>query len=93
GELATAVPVDLFDPDESVSLLVQRVPRLSAPDAARIAEAVDNSAAPARGDPPARRGHRESPPCRGKLIDPGNACGWRSVYGILTRPRPRRPRQ
>ncbi|MGQ0776498.1 MAG: hypothetical protein ACT4NY_19070, partial [Pseudonocardiales bacterium] len=36
GELATAVPVDLFDPDESVSLLVQRVPRLSAPDAARI---------------------------------------------------------
>ncbi len=41
-ELATALPVDLFDPDESVSLLVQRVPRLSARDAARIAEAVDN---------------------------------------------------
>ncbi|MGH3821502.1 MAG: FxSxx-COOH system tetratricopeptide repeat protein, partial [Pseudonocardiaceae bacterium] len=42
GELATPVQVDLFDPDESVSLLLQRVPRLSAPDAARIAEAVDN---------------------------------------------------
>ncbi|MGH3821405.1 MAG: FxSxx-COOH system tetratricopeptide repeat protein, partial [Pseudonocardiaceae bacterium] len=42
GELATTVRVDLFDPDESVSLLVQRVPRLSAPDAARIADAVDN---------------------------------------------------
>jgi tetratricopeptide (TPR) repeat protein len=41
-ELAAALPVDLFDPDESVNLLVQRVPRLSAPDAARIAEAVDN---------------------------------------------------
>jgi hypothetical protein len=41
-ELATALPVDLFDPDESVSLLVQRVPRLSAPDAVRIAEAVEN---------------------------------------------------
>jgi hypothetical protein len=41
-ELATAVPVDLFDPDESVSLLVHRVPRLSAPEAARIAEAVDH---------------------------------------------------
>ncbi len=42
GELAAALPVDLFDPDESVTLLEQRVPRLSAPDAARIAEAVDN---------------------------------------------------
>ncbi|MGH3800707.1 MAG: FxSxx-COOH system tetratricopeptide repeat protein, partial [Pseudonocardiaceae bacterium] len=42
GELAAAVPVDLFDLAESVSLLLQRVPRLSAPDAARIAEAVDN---------------------------------------------------
>ncbi len=41
-ELAAALPVDLFDPHESVSLLVQCVPRLSAPDAARIAEAVDN---------------------------------------------------
>ncbi len=41
-ELAAALPVDLFDPDESVSLLVRRVPRLSAHDAARIAEAVDN---------------------------------------------------
>jgi hypothetical protein len=41
-ELATAVPVDLFDPDESVTLLLHRVPRLSASDAARIAEAVDN---------------------------------------------------
>ena len=41
-ELATAVSVDLFDPYESVTLLLHRVPRLSAPDAARIAEAVDN---------------------------------------------------
>jgi tetratricopeptide (TPR) repeat protein len=41
-ELATAVPVDLFDPDESVTLLLRRVPRLSAPDAAHIAEVVDN---------------------------------------------------
>ena len=41
-ELATAVPVDLFDPDESVTLLAHRVPRLAAPDAAQIAEAVDN---------------------------------------------------
>jgi tetratricopeptide (TPR) repeat protein len=41
-ELATSVPVDLFDPDESVTLLRHRVPRLSAPDAAHIAEAVDN---------------------------------------------------
>jgi tetratricopeptide (TPR) repeat protein len=40
--LANAVPVDLFDPDESVSLLVHHVPRLSAHDAARIAEAVGN---------------------------------------------------
>ncbi|MGH4006575.1 MAG: FxSxx-COOH system tetratricopeptide repeat protein, partial [Pseudonocardiaceae bacterium] len=42
GELATTVPVDLFDPDESISLLLRRVPRLSAHDAARIADAVDN---------------------------------------------------
>jgi tetratricopeptide (TPR) repeat protein len=41
-ELATVVGVDLFDPDESVSLLVHRVPWLSAPEAARIADAVDN---------------------------------------------------
>ncbi len=41
-ELATAVPVDLFDPHESITLLVHRVPRLSAPDATQIAEAVDN---------------------------------------------------
>ncbi|MGH4008962.1 MAG: FxSxx-COOH system tetratricopeptide repeat protein [Pseudonocardiaceae bacterium] len=41
-ELATAVPVDLFDPHESVTLLVHRVPRLSTPEAAQIAEAVDN---------------------------------------------------
>ncbi|MGH3779871.1 MAG: hypothetical protein ACRDRO_04350 [Pseudonocardiaceae bacterium] len=41
-EVATAVPVDLFDPHESVTLLVHRVPRLSAPDATQIAEAVDN---------------------------------------------------
>ena len=41
-ELATAVPVDLFDPHESATLLVHRVPRLSAPDATQIAEAVDN---------------------------------------------------
>ncbi|MGH3996509.1 MAG: FxSxx-COOH system tetratricopeptide repeat protein, partial [Pseudonocardiaceae bacterium] len=40
GELAAAMPVDLFDPDESVSLLLRRVPRLSTRDAARIAEAV-----------------------------------------------------
>ncbi|MGH3931636.1 MAG: FxSxx-COOH system tetratricopeptide repeat protein, partial [Pseudonocardiaceae bacterium] len=42
GELATLVRVDLFDPGESVSLLVRRVPRLSARDAVRIAEALDN---------------------------------------------------
>ncbi|MGH3885415.1 MAG: FxSxx-COOH system tetratricopeptide repeat protein, partial [Pseudonocardiaceae bacterium] len=42
GGLATTVPVDLFDPGESVSLLVRRVPRLSAHDAARIADAMDN---------------------------------------------------
>ncbi|MGH8571307.1 MAG: FxSxx-COOH system tetratricopeptide repeat protein, partial [Gammaproteobacteria bacterium] len=42
GGLATTVRVDLFDPGESVSLLVWRVPRLPAPDAARIADAVDN---------------------------------------------------
>jgi hypothetical protein len=36
------VRVDLFDPDESVSLLEKRVSRLSTRDAARIAEAVDN---------------------------------------------------
>jgi tetratricopeptide (TPR) repeat protein len=41
-ELTAAVPVDLFNPNESVNLLVQRVPQLSAPDAVRIAEAVDN---------------------------------------------------
>ncbi|MGC1733039.1 MAG: hypothetical protein WA731_10315 [Pseudonocardiaceae bacterium] len=40
--MATAVPVDLFDSHESVTLLVYRVPRLSAPDATQIAEAVDN---------------------------------------------------
>ncbi|MGH3995441.1 MAG: FxSxx-COOH system tetratricopeptide repeat protein, partial [Pseudonocardiaceae bacterium] len=40
--LATTVRVDLFDPGESASLLVRRVPRLSAHDAARIADAVDN---------------------------------------------------
>ncbi|MGH3886749.1 MAG: FxSxx-COOH system tetratricopeptide repeat protein, partial [Pseudonocardiaceae bacterium] len=42
GGLATTVRVDLFDPGESISLLVRRVPRLSAHDAARIADAVDN---------------------------------------------------
>ncbi|MGH8965929.1 MAG: FxSxx-COOH system tetratricopeptide repeat protein, partial [Actinomycetes bacterium] len=42
GGLATTVRVDLFEPSESVNLLLRRVPRLSAPDAARIAEAVDN---------------------------------------------------
>ncbi|MGH3934063.1 MAG: tetratricopeptide repeat protein, partial [Pseudonocardiaceae bacterium] len=42
GGLATTMQVELFDPGESVSLLLRRVPRLSAPDAARIAEAVDN---------------------------------------------------
>jgi hypothetical protein len=41
-ELTTAVPVDLFDPNESVTLLAHCVPRLSAADAAQIAEAVDN---------------------------------------------------
>ncbi|MGH3801367.1 MAG: FxSxx-COOH system tetratricopeptide repeat protein, partial [Pseudonocardiaceae bacterium] len=40
--LATAVRVDLFEPSESVNLLVRRVPRLSAHDAVRIADAVDN---------------------------------------------------
>ncbi len=42
GELATLVLVDLFDPSESVSLLARWVPRLSARDAVRIAEALDN---------------------------------------------------
>ncbi|MGH3899648.1 MAG: FxSxx-COOH system tetratricopeptide repeat protein, partial [Pseudonocardiaceae bacterium] len=42
GGLATTVRVELFDPGESVRLLVRRVPRLLAPDAARIAAAVDN---------------------------------------------------
>ncbi|MGH3885597.1 MAG: FxSxx-COOH system tetratricopeptide repeat protein, partial [Pseudonocardiaceae bacterium] len=42
GGLATTVLVDLFDPDESVSLLLQQVPHLSAHDAARIADAVGN---------------------------------------------------
>ncbi len=42
GGLATTVPVDLFNPGESVSLLVRRVPRLPAHDATRIADAVDN---------------------------------------------------
>ncbi len=41
-ELTTAVPVDLFDPHESVTLLAHCVPRLSAADATQIAEAVDN---------------------------------------------------
>ncbi|MGH3838017.1 MAG: FxSxx-COOH system tetratricopeptide repeat protein, partial [Pseudonocardiaceae bacterium] len=41
-ELATVVPVDLFNPNESVTLLLHRVPGLSAADAAQIAEAVDN---------------------------------------------------
>jgi len=42
GELAVAVPVGLFEPDESAALLLKRIPRLSLGDAERIAEAVDN---------------------------------------------------
>jgi hypothetical protein len=42
GELAVAVPVDLFEPEESASLLRRRVPQLSHLDAVRIAAAVDN---------------------------------------------------
>ncbi len=41
-ELATAVPVDVFDCDESVSLLRQRLPQLSEDDAGKVADAVDH---------------------------------------------------
>ncbi|MGH3940011.1 MAG: hypothetical protein ACRDTG_15545 [Pseudonocardiaceae bacterium] len=41
-ELAATVPVDLFEPEESIHLLVQRVPALSAPDAAWVAATLDN---------------------------------------------------
>ena len=41
-ELAAALPVDVFDPSESVSLLRQRLPQLTDDDAGRIADAVDN---------------------------------------------------
>jgi hypothetical protein len=42
GELAEAVEVDLFEPAESAGLLRRWVPRLSHPDAVRVAAAVDN---------------------------------------------------
>ncbi len=41
-ELATPVPVDVFTREESISLLRRRVPRLSEPDADRIAEALED---------------------------------------------------
>ncbi|MGH3998258.1 MAG: FxSxx-COOH system tetratricopeptide repeat protein, partial [Pseudonocardiaceae bacterium] len=41
-ELATPVPVDVFTRQESISLLRRRVPRLSEPDAERVAEALDD---------------------------------------------------
>jgi hypothetical protein len=41
-ELATPVSVDVFDRDESVSLLRQRLPQLTEDEAGRVAEAVDN---------------------------------------------------
>ncbi|MEO7195540.1 MAG: FxSxx-COOH system tetratricopeptide repeat protein [Pseudonocardiaceae bacterium] len=41
-ELAVPVPVDVFTREESISLLRGRVPQLSAPDAGRIAEALED---------------------------------------------------
>jgi hypothetical protein len=41
-ELATPVPVDVFDRSESASLLCQWLPDLTEDDAGRVAEAVDN---------------------------------------------------
>jgi Domain of unknown function (DUF4062)/Tetratricopeptide repeat/NB-ARC domain len=41
-ELATPVPVDVFDRNESVSLLCQRLPQLSEDDAGKVADAVDH---------------------------------------------------
>ncbi|MGH3840105.1 MAG: FxSxx-COOH system tetratricopeptide repeat protein [Pseudonocardiaceae bacterium] len=41
-DLAVPVPVDVFTREESISLLRGRVPRLSEPDAGRIAEALEN---------------------------------------------------
>ena len=41
-ELAVPVPVDVFDPGESISLLCEHVPQLSEEEAARIAQALDH---------------------------------------------------
>lgn len=41
-ELAAPVPVNVFDHEESISLLRQRLPQLTEDDAGRVAEAVDN---------------------------------------------------
>ncbi|MDQ3760687.1 MAG: FxSxx-COOH system tetratricopeptide repeat protein [Actinomycetota bacterium] len=41
-ELATPMPVDVFDRGESVSLLRQRLPQLTAEDAGRVADALDH---------------------------------------------------
>ncbi len=41
-ELAALVPVDIFDRSESVTLLRQRVPRLTDDNAGQVADAVDN---------------------------------------------------
>ncbi|MGH3883087.1 MAG: FxSxx-COOH system tetratricopeptide repeat protein [Pseudonocardiaceae bacterium] len=41
-ELATPVPLDVFTPQESISLLRGRLPQLSEPDAERIAEAMED---------------------------------------------------
>ncbi|PZS16212.1 MAG: hypothetical protein DLM60_15765, partial [Pseudonocardiales bacterium] len=41
-ELAALLPVDVFDRGESVSLLRQRLPRLTEDDAGRVADALDN---------------------------------------------------
>ncbi|MDQ4091962.1 MAG: ATP-binding protein [Actinomycetota bacterium] len=41
-ELATPLPVDVFDRTESVSLLHQRLPQLTEDDATRVGDALDN---------------------------------------------------
>jgi hypothetical protein len=41
-ELAAPVPVNVFDRDESISLLCQRLPQLTDDDAGLVAEAMDN---------------------------------------------------
>jgi tetratricopeptide (TPR) repeat protein len=41
-ELATPLPVDLFDRAESISLLRHRLPQLAEDDAGRVADALDN---------------------------------------------------